>query len=88
VSARLPDSCSALDHEETMLRFRKEALLRARGWKHSSSHAGAFWMFSKRIGRRTYHLPFDMAWALESNSKAEYRAVRAEIRAEDEARRG
>ncbi len=43
---------------EDQLRSCGEAYLRARGWDQSSSHPGSYWMFSKKIGRKTYHLHY------------------------------
>ena len=49
----------------------KEQYLHGHGWSHSSSHPGAYWMWTKRIGKRTYHVQTDLALTLEETLERE-----------------
>lgn len=56
-----------INNEKQQLDFKIEAELRKRGWVHSSSHPGSIWLWSKKIGKRTYHVPTSTAIHMERN---------------------
>ena len=49
------------------LQFRVDAFLRSRGWTHSSSTPGSFWMWSKTIDGQTYYVGHANALGIESS---------------------
>lgn len=58
-------SVAHLNWLEERLGFDSDAFLRSRGWAHSSSHPGSYWLWSKEIDGKMYHVPKDMALSME-----------------------
>lgn len=68
-------NCLDLDHDREQAQYAREAHLRACGWKHSSTHPGSYWLWSRELvpghtregplPAREYHLPFDLAWSIQ-----------------------
>jgi len=64
------------------LRFRIEAFLRSRGWKHTSSTPGSYWLWHKTIDGVPLYVDRDHALGIESSQEP------ADIDGDEEIMRG
>lgn len=47
----------------------KSAYLIERGWTHSSSHPGCYWLWSKEIDGKTYATSLDLAVGIQGGTE-------------------
>ena len=58
-------STSEARWQEEQLGFRLDAFLRKRGWAHTSSTPGSFWMWTKLVNGQEMYVDRDHALAIE-----------------------
>mgnify|MGYP001596777083 CR=1 FL=1 len=58
-------SCVQIEAKRDELQHRTEAYLRAKGWEHTSSTVGCYWMWFKTVEGRQYGCSTDDAFRIQ-----------------------
>lgn len=59
------DSVQEARYQRGMLEYDVDAFLRSKGWKHTSSTPGSFWMWEREINGRVLLVDKDHALAIQ-----------------------
>ena len=71
--------CVQIESAVDAIRYRKEAYLRTKGWDHTSSTVGCYWMWFKTVNERHYGCCTEDAFRIQSvTDRQEYESAHQE----------